>query len=102
MLKKKFRLPLGKHYSFDASFSTLSFLLKTRKNNLDYNRYGVVVSKRIEKTAVRRNKIKRMFFECMQKGVNKEGYDIVCIAKKNILQGSRDQLCEQINSLLAK
>jgi ribonuclease P protein component len=62
------------------------FSIKFLPNNLTNSRFAVSVSKKEEKTAVLRNRIKRRSKEILRNLLkNKQKtYDIVCFAKKNI------------------
>ena len=51
----------GIRFSNSYSFSCPEFIFKSKKNGLTLNRFGVVVSKKVDKRAVIRNKIKRIF-----------------------------------------
>src|SRR3989344_8925245 len=61
MFKTENRLVSGVRFKNSYSFSVPQFILKERKNGLLLNRFGIVVSKKIDKRAVVRNKIKRTF-----------------------------------------
>ncbi|PIR13542.1 ribonuclease P protein component [Candidatus Falkowbacteria bacterium CG11_big_fil_rev_8_21_14_0_20_39_10] len=62
--------------------------LKITKNGLDYSRFGVLVSNKISKKAVARNKIKRRVRAVIEKiGLDlKPGYDCVAITLAPILE----------------
>ena len=82
MLKKKFRLPPGRFKSQD-SFVSPFYVLKTAANNISGPRFAVVVSKRVNKSAVTRNKIKRTIRLCIEKNLNeKDKRDFLFIVKK--------------------
>ncbi|OGW20113.1 MAG: ribonuclease P protein component [Nitrospirae bacterium GWA2_46_11] len=104
MLKRKYRLGLKIRPRFERSFKTPYFILKVAKNNLLYNRYGFIVSKKIDKRAVVRNKIKRL----IRGGVEdltidlKEGYDVVFIAVKNIENLSKEEVKKIQRDLFSK
>lgn len=79
---------LTKQKDFDNIFKTgvSSFDkiigVKIAKNNLKYNRFGVIVGKKVSKKAVVRNKVKRRLRESLKicnKSI-KQGFDIVAIA----------------------
>lgn len=59
------------------------------KNELKLNRYGVVISKKLEKRAVKRNKLRRQIYEAIrlhEKPLAKqEGSDIVFFARRALL-----------------
>ena len=89
MLPKENRLTKKK--AFDqllkegqAHFSQ-TLVLKLIKNNLSISRFGFIISKKIAKKAVIRNKLKRRLREIIRKDISqlKGGYDIVIITKKN-------------------
>ncbi|MEK7658342.1 MAG: ribonuclease P protein component [Patescibacteria group bacterium] len=60
--------------------------LKAVKNNTDISRFGFVVSQKVSKKAVIRNKIKRRLREIIKKdlAVFKNGIDIVLIVFPNL------------------
>jgi ribonuclease P protein component len=69
------------------------FVLKERENGLNLNRFGIIVSKKIDKRAVVRNKIKRilrMTLINLNKKMN-QGHDILLIVKKNIINIAKEE-----------
>jgi ribonuclease P protein component len=90
MLPKENRLTHRK--DFDNTFkdgagsfsNTLG--IKFIKNNLKESRFGIVVSNKISKKAVTRNKIKRQIREIIHKNINeiKKGLDIMIICRPEI------------------
>jgi ribonuclease P protein component len=70
MLAKKFKLPIQKGLKENQKvFNFLKgkyFNLKNSKNNLDYSRFGVIVSSKIIKKAFLRNRLKRIVFEMIR------------------------------------
>lgn len=91
MLKRQFRLPAQVSFSGAKSFSSPFFLFKFKKTDLDYPRFGFVVSKRVDKTAVGRNKIKRLLSKVVQEDfLQDSGYDMLVIIKKSFLSEDLD------------
>ena len=86
MFKKENRLTKQKDFDnvFNKGRSVFNKVLglKFTNNDLDVNRFGVIVSNKISKKAVERNKIKRRIREVLKKEnpILKQGYDIVIIA----------------------
>jgi ribonuclease P protein component len=83
MFKRENRLVPGIRFTNSHSLTTPQFVLKERKNGLNINRFGIVVSKKIDKRAVGRNKIKRCFrsvFLNLEQKMN-AGHDILLIIK---------------------
>jgi ribonuclease P protein component len=85
--------------SHASSLVALAFL----QNELDYSRFGFVVSKRLG-AAVHRNKIKRRLREMIRlhfAGI-KAGFDIVVIARQPARLASYAELEQALLQLLAK
>ncbi len=78
--KKDFEKIFQKGKGFKIDFLYLKYL----NNNLDYNRFGFVVSKKIAKKAVIRNQIKRELKREIKENPikNKETKDIILIVLK--------------------
>ncbi|MCP6718378.1 MAG: ribonuclease P protein component [Patescibacteria group bacterium] len=74
--------------------------LKFDKNNLKNSRFGFVVSAKVSKKAVIRNKIKRRLRESVRLRLDniKKGFDIVFVTFEKI----KEKDFEQINSLVEK
>lgn len=95
MLKRKYRLSAKIRFLKGQSFNTPFFILRASRNELDYNRYGFVVSKKIDKRAVIRNKVKRTFRLCIENILDeiKSGYDMLFIVKRNIVSEPPNDSC---------
>ncbi|MBN1994565.1 MAG: ribonuclease P protein component [Anaerolineae bacterium] len=87
----------GKFYA--SPFMVLAFL----RNDLDYSRFGFVVSKRLGK-AVQRNKIKRRMREAVRLRLTriKSGFDLVFIARQPISQAGYAEIEQTLEYLLKK
>lgn len=104
MLAKKFRLPIGaslikKQKSLRGNY----FFLKKTWNDLSYSRFGVVVSGRTEKSAVRRNRIKRMIFDFVRKRklYQSSGSDFLLIVQKSINGVDEGVVETELNKILS-
>lgn len=104
MLKKENRISLNK--DFDRVFKTgQSFYgkilgFKLAKNNTKVSRFGIIISAKISKKAVVRNRIKRQLREIIQSELPnlKKGQDLVLIAFPLIL----DKNFEELKKILKK
>jgi len=78
--------------------------LKVMKNDLKLVRVGLVISRKISKKAVERNKIKRQLSEVLRIKINKinSGYDLVFFAKKGIKTRNFSEIKESVEVLLRK
>lgn len=104
MFKRENRLVAGVKFKNSYSNSSLQFVLKVRKNGLLLNRFGIVVSKKIDKRAVVRNRIKRMFRSFLL-DLNKNmvlGHDILFIVEIGILSKKKEETQLAIKSALEK
>ncbi|MFA5386467.1 MAG: ribonuclease P protein component [Candidatus Paceibacterota bacterium] len=98
MLAKKFKLPIQEGLKKNQkAFSFLKgkyFNFKISKNDLNYSRFGVIVSSKIFKKAFARNKLRRIIFEKIRSKnyYLNPGNDILIItlpeASKNFLIGA--------------
>ncbi len=64
------------------------FIVIYRENNLNYPRFAFIVSKKVSKRAVDRNRAKRLLKELVRKYfglISGKGFDIIFIARKSIL-----------------
>ena len=71
-----------KIFKNSKSFKSSLFIFRISKNDLGLNRFGFVVSQKVSKKAVIRNKVRRRLAEIMraQTGKIKNGTDLVIIA----------------------
>lgn len=104
MLKRKYRLNSRLKLANANSITSPFFLLKVATNGLAYNRYGFVVSKRIDKRAVARNRIKRLFRSCIENVTEKVqgGHDMLFIIKKNITEVPHEDICNVVQKTLLR
>lgn len=98
--KKDFDLIFKKGASFKNSF----LILRVIKNNLDQTRFGFVVSQKVSKKAVVRNKIRRRLSEVIKNGFKntKTGIDIIFISLPGIDKKEFSEIKEAVRDLLAK
>ena len=76
----------------------------TLQDDTEDLKFGFVISKKISKRAVDRNKIKRRMSEVLVKNLKKFklGTKIVFLAKKNLLRASIEEIEEEINRIILK
>lgn len=104
MLAKKHRLPKGVRIKNGRTFSSRFFLLKTGENNEGLSRFGFLVSKKISKSAVIRNRIKRQIRRCIEENLNNiiSGVDMLFIAKNESINSTTEEICLSLNKILKK
>lgn len=104
MLKKSLRLPGGTRFSSEKTLTTNLFILRIARNNLAHNRYGFVVSKRIDKRAVQRNRLKRLLragIEELETEI-KKGFDMLFIPKSELADCSKETFMNTLQASLQK
>lgn len=82
-----------KVYENGKNYWNRNLVLYIMKNGLDHWRVGFTVSKKIGNSVVR-NRVKRRLKEIYRKNSNKvkEGYDIIIIPKKNVVDIGHKEL----------
>lgn len=77
---------------------------KAARNGLDVTRFGFVVSKKISKKAVIRNKIKRWLRAAVLPGLKdiKPGFDIAVMTKPEILNSNFKEIKSIIQLLISR
>ena len=76
--------------------------MRLRKNQQQFFRFRVIVSKKIEKSAVNRNRLRRQIYEILRTNDQKhhENYDLILIPKKNIPKENFQTLQTDLKNLL--
>jgi len=104
---RELRLVTPSHFSriFDRPVKAVSdhFTLLAKYNDLTHPRVGLVVAKKKEKTAVGRNRIKRITRESFRLNQHAlPNIDIVVIARDGIGKVDNEKLNKQLNKLWKK
>lgn len=86
------------------SFNSQYYALRLGRNALKVSRFGIIVSKKIDKRATARNKIKRRMRFCLERNFKNivPGFDLLFIAKKHALGKTTDEICKNIEGDLRK
>lgn len=85
MLAKKYKLLIQKFLKTAGRRKVdrnKFFIIKSKPNNLPFSRFGVTVSGKVDKSAVKRNKIKRIIFNFIRSKeyhLMKDGGDVLII-----------------------
>lgn len=97
MLRKSLRSPMGARYNY-APFSKLPFgFIKTRQNKLSHNRFGVIVSKNVDKRAVARNRLRRAVAACVSGIILPySGIDFIFILNRKAALFPEKDFCETL------
>ena len=76
-------------------------VVRSKPNQLNHNRYGIVISKKVSKSAVVRNKIKRQISEILRTSdIRVANNDIVIVVKAQNSIVSYEQLKQDIITVL--
>lgn len=79
------------------------FSFKFIKNNLPHFRFTVIVSAKISKQAIQRNKLKRRVRDCVMQSAQKiSPIDFILIAQKNSTKENFVEIKKEISFLLSK
>lgn len=95
MIHKNYRTPREKISLIlkkGELFTTSLFLIRYLKNTKQFNRYRVIISKKINTKAVKRNQLRRQVYEILRTRQELEGLengkDMILIPKKRILEAT--------------
>lgn len=108
MLRRKYKLKKEKDFQkvFNEGKSYYSnFIgLKLINNKLDFNRFAIIISRKVSKKAVERNKIKRRIEEIIRLNFFnfKKSFDVIIITKKDILSLSYSEIEGNLMDLFKK
>lgn len=106
MLKKKFRFHsrggVKFTYAHGKTIRTPKISLVYNENSRGFQRFAVVVSKKIEKTAVGRNRIRRRVYEAIRaefERAPKRQDNIFVVYSKDVATMDFKELCSLVSSL---
>ena len=88
-------------YDSGKAFADRILVIKVLRNNLETTRSGYSVSKGVGKATVR-NRVKRLLKENVRKLDITEGWDIVFIARRGIVEADYDKIGDTIVKLLLR
>ncbi len=103
MLKKEQRFSFKDELPKKIISSPL-FVLRYQKKNISKFKCAVVVSKRVDKKAVVRNRLKRVFFSILE-NIEKERampFNMVFFLKKQVLSKDHEYIKREIEKILIK
>lgn len=92
MLPKSNRLvrkkDFEKVFQKGRSFKENGLFLKKNQNNLDVSRFGFIISTKVSKKAVIRNKLKRRLREIVQRQLPdiSPGFDVILVVNRELLR----------------
>lgn len=89
-------------FRFKRQASSLHLQIYAKPNELFYSRIGLIVSKKIERRAVKRNKIKRLLRETFRTFEKKDamGMDWIMRLRRPISRGEGAQVVAEIKLLM--
>lgn len=89
-------------YEVGRSYSAGSLLSKTYRRKEGGTRIGIVVSSKVSKKAVVRNKIRRQIKEILRKSklVKTTGFDIIISARPSVVGRSFAQISEDCTQII--
>ena len=108
MLKKEYRLIKDQEFKnvfkHGRTLYTPFLTIKIVKNNLTHPRFGFIVSKKISKRAVQRNKLKRRLREIVRLNLPliKKNVDVVFFTKSSLLSLNFPALKKEVLTLLKR
>jgi ribonuclease P protein component len=103
MLKRENRLSKIVRGVGEKKYFSPLFHVRVSENNTDKARFGFVVSKKIDKRAVVRNKTKRVLREAAKALIDRVlGKDIIIIAKKELSPKEKEEVKKELGNIFDK
>ncbi|SRR5258708_22464211 len=102
MLSSAHRLPATTKLTRALYAKTELFSVKYGHNTLPVSRFAFVVRKKVDKRAVARNRIRRVFRSCIEEmlGELASGYDMLFFLEKGIIDKRQSDLCQELQKFL--
>lgn len=101
MLATQYRVPRSVSFSNTKSKQTLFFRVLFKENQLSFNRFGFIVSKKIDKRAVGRNRLKRVLREAASHHLTaRQGKDMLFIVKQTFIKEKTADIFSLVDSVL--
>ncbi len=108
MLAKRYRLSKNKDFAKLARRGQAAFVrdlgFKWIKNNLPYSRFGIVVSLKVDKRAVVRNRVKRVIRAILKENLSQivKGYDFLILTKAGIKESNYREIKNKLLNILKR
>lgn len=101
MIAKKFKLPIQNFVGQSGKIvRSPYFTLKIFSTQNSFSRFGLVISKKVDASAVKRNKLKRLVFDFIQKiGEKLPVNDYLIIVSPSVSKLSNKQIEREIRNL---
>ena len=100
MLSKQYRLPIQSIPKKDGrTIKGRYFLFKVFPNDLSFNRFGIIISKKVAKKSTERNRLKRLMFNALKDDLlprQGAGNDFLIIVSPNILKLSPEEIKKEL------
>lgn len=94
MIKKKYRLhekQIKKILQEKNPFFSKTMVVFFKKNNYSYSRFAIIIWLKSVRSNVERNFFRRLFYKKVSFFIDKGGFDVVFIVKKNALFSSKEE-----------
>lgn len=94
MLATKYRVPrqyIDYILKKGDSYTSKLFIVRYKPNRENFSRYRIIISRKVDTKAVKRNYLRRQSYEAIRLNTPKDsttGLDIILIAKKNAIKAS--------------
>jgi len=104
MIAKKFKLPIQDFVGQSGkTIRKTHFTLKIFPSKNNFSRFGLVVSKKVDASAVKRNQLKRLIFNLIQKISEKLSVnDYLIIISPSVSKLTKEQVEHEIRNLFSQ